>query len=416
MLNSFRRALSQRQNVRAHLWQSLANYTQAGGGMLLGIVLARLLDPSVFGELIFITAALAFLMLPVSFSTAQLLISDAGKTPDLFKRVWGLTAVVCVAKAILATCFVLYWFWRGECTRAQISVLVGIPMVFADFLVALRYDLEGQGRFKPNFIAQILDIFVHATVAVSLVLKGYGIYGLACGGLAAAAVQGCLYSLLCGRDLSLTRLPFPLFLQQIRSGFWLWLGSLASGWYFRIDKILLGAYGSPTQLGLYNRAMNYGPISHVLLNSLMTNASVRGFSITHGFNAKRRLLFRTMAILLTAAGINGLFWMVAADEAIPFIFGHQWLPAAPSFAILGWLAVPFSLLYGSASLLYSEQRFKTIAVIHVSGLLLLVTFLFAGMALTPLTSVSTGMILLGSTLVTGFLMFAASLHSLSRSA
>jgi O-antigen/teichoic acid export membrane protein len=84
MLKNFRQVLARRQNIRAHFWQSLANYTQAGGGMLLGIVLARLLEPSVFGEFVSITASLGFLMIPVSFSTAQLLVSDAGKTPDLF--------------------------------------------------------------------------------------------------------------------------------------------------------------------------------------------------------------------------------------------------------------------------------------------------------------------------------------------
>jgi O-antigen/teichoic acid export membrane protein len=415
MFMQFRQFLAKRHNVRAHFWQSLANYTQAGGGMLLGIVLARLLEPAVFGEFVFITASLGFLMIPVSFSTAQLLISDAGKTPGLFKRVWGLATLVSVIKLILVTCFVLYWLYRGEHTRAHIATLVGIPAVFSDYLVALRYDLEGRGQFKPNFFAQAIDISLQACISIILVLNGYGIYGLAWGGVLGFVIQFYYYTALCGRRISLVILSPHLLFRQMRSGFWLWLGTLASGWFLRVDKILLGAYGGPTQLGLYNRAMNYGPISHILLNSLMTNASVRAFSITEDFGAKRRLFFRTLSILLLAAVTNGLFWMVAADKVIPFLFGNQWLPAAPSFAALGWLGVPFSLLYGSVSVLYSQQQFKTIAILHLSGLLLLAAALGVNVILYVPTSYSTALIVLGSMLTTGLAMFAASLSSLSRS-
>ncbi len=416
MLTKFRQFLERRHNVRAHFWQSLANYIQAGGGMLLGIVLARLLEPAVFGEFVFITASLGFLMIPVSFSTAQLLISDAGKTQDLFERVWGLATLVCIVKSMLVVCFVAYWFWRGEATRAQVSTLVGIPMVFSDYLLALRYDLEGRGRFKPNFFAQAIDILIQAFISITLVLNGYGIFGLAWGGLVGVAVQFSYYSLLSGRNIAPLFLSPYLLLRQMQSGFWLWLGSLASGWYLRVDKILLGVFGGSTQLGLYNRAMNYGPVSHLLLNSLMTNASVRSFSVAQSFDAKRNLFLRTMTILLVAAGFNGVFWTVAADDIVPFIFGGQWQPAAPSFAILGWLGIPFSLVYGSAAVLYSQHQFKTIAILHLIGLVLMAVSFGTNLMLNTPSSFSTGIIVLGCMLITGFAMLVAALRSLSRSA
>jgi O-antigen/teichoic acid export membrane protein len=414
MLKNLRQVLARRQNVRAHFWQSLANYTQAASGMMLGVVLARLLEPSIFGEFVFITASLGFVMIPVSFSTAQLLISDAGKTPDLFKRVWGLATLVCIVKSILVVCFVAYWFWRGEAIRAQISGLVGIPMVFSDYLVALRYDLEGGGRFKPNFFAQVIDILVQASVSITLVLNGYGIYGLAWGGFIGTAVQACYYTLLSGRKISPALLPPSLLLRQMQSGFWLWLISLASGWYLRVDKILLGAYGGQTQLGLYNRAMNYGPVSHVLLNSLMTNASVRSFTIAQGFHAKRKLFFKTITILLAAAALNGMFWTLAADDIVPFLFGDQWRPAAPSFAILGWLGIPLSLVYGSSPILYSQHQFKTIAILHLVGLVLMVVLFGSNLVFHTPTSFSTGIIVLSCMLITGLAMFLAALRSLSK--
>jgi O-antigen/teichoic acid export membrane protein len=409
MLKNLRQVLARRHNVRAHFWQSLANYTQAGGGMLLGIVLARLLEPSIFGEFVFITASLGFLMIPVSFSTAQLLISDAGKTHDLFERVWGLATLVCIVKSMLVVCFVAYWFWRGEVTRAQISGLVGIPMVFSDYLVALRYDLEGRGRFKPNFLAQAIDILIQAFISITLVLNGYGIYGLAWGGLAATVVQGCFYIFVSQRNVSPLILPPSILTRQMHVGCWLWLGSLASGWYFRIDKILLGYFGSPVQLGLYNRAINYGPISHILLNSLATNATVRALSEQTDDTAKRRLFHKTMAILTVGGVVNGLFWTLTADSIVPLIFGSQWSGAVSAFQILGWLGVPYALAYGSSTLLLSTHRYSTIFFIHFAGLLSLVITMLLLAHFSCLDSYTASLAFISCLLLSGFVMlFAAS--------
>jgi O-antigen/teichoic acid export membrane protein len=416
VIQRFRNLLSARHNVRAHFWQSLANYTQAGGGMLLGIALARLLEPAVFGEFVFITASLGFLMIPVSFSTAQLLISDTGKTPDLFKRVWGLATLVCIVKSVLVVCFVAYWFWRGEPTRAQISCIVGIPIIFSDYLLALRYDLEGRGRFKPNLSAQLIDILIQASVSITLVLNGYGIYGLAWGGLIGTAVQACYYTLLTGRKVSPALLPPSLLFRQIRAGFWLWLSSVSSNWYSRVDKILLGHFGSAAELGYYNRAMNYGPVSHILLNSLMTNAAIRSLSCEQTAKRRRALFFKSMALLLAAACGNGFFWHFFAEPLVPLIFGAQWQPAAKSFSVLGWLGVPYALLFGSAALLYSYSRHATIALVQAASLILLVSLLWLKGTSSILTSMDSAIIFCASMMAGGLAMLTLALGSLFRPA
>jgi O-antigen/teichoic acid export membrane protein len=412
MLKNFRQVLARRQNIRAHFWQSLANYTQAGGGMLLGIVLARLLEPSVFGEFVSITASLGFLMIPVSFSTAQLLVSDAGKTPDLFTRVWGLTNVVCLVKALLVTCYVAYWFWSSNHTRAQIAALVGIPLIFSDYLTALRYDLEGRGLFKPNFLAQVLDTFAQASVSITLVLKGYGIYGLACGGLVGVVMQGCYYGILSGRDLSPKILPTSLLFRQMQTGFWLWLGNLASGWYFRIDKILLGFFASSTQLGLYTRAMNYGPVSHILLNSLATNATVRALSAQGCQAGKKHLFYKTIAILIGGGIINGIFWTFTAETLVPLVFGLQWSGAIPAFKVLGWLGVPYALAYGSSTLLLAVNRYSTICFVHLTGLLLMVISMVTLGYISCLDSYTASLAFTGSLVLSGLFMLYNATRSL----
>lgn len=413
MLKAIRRTLASRHNVRAHFWQSLANYTQAGGGMLLGIILARLLEPAVFGEFVFITASLAFLMIPASFSTAQLLITDAGRTPDLFNRVLGVATVVAIIKALILISFASISVWQGDLLRATVAMIVGLPLVFADVLLSLRYDLEGQGIFKQNFYLQAADLTVHGSVAVALILKGYGIYGLAGGGLAGFLTQAFCYSRLCRSRLASFTLDWKTVFNQFRTGFWLWLGSVSSSWYSRVDKILLGHFGTTVELGYYNRAMNYGPISHVLLNSMMTNPTIRALSVAHESEVKRRLFLKTMAILIVAACVNGVFWHLFAEPIVPLVFGKQWQPAAESFAILGWLGIPYCLLFGSAAMLYSAGRYVTIALIYTLAFLLLVSLLSLRGLVSVLTSVDTSVIYCVSMMFGGILMLIVALLSLN---
>jgi O-antigen/teichoic acid export membrane protein len=379
LFSDFCAFLGRRHTVRAHFWQTLANYTQSAGGMLLGIVLARLLEPAVFGKFVAINATLMFLMIPASFSTAQLLVSDAGKSPDLFAKVLGMALTVSFLKFLLLLGFIVFSILAGQHEAVAVGSIVGIPMILADWINALKSDLEGRGFFKPNFLVQIADLCAHAVVSITLVWHGWGLLGLAIGGLAGFIPQALLYVLLSDRRLAMPRFGFREFHQQFQSGFWLWLGSVASSWYSRIDKILLGHFGGTAQLGYYNRAMNYGPISHILLNSLMTNATVRGLSIKESNQEKRILFFKTAIIVISASLLNGAFWYFTAPTLVPLIFGSQWAGAIPAFQILGWLGVPYFLVYGTSTILYADKKFKAIALVHATGITIFcATILIAG--------------------------------------
>lgn len=372
--------------------------------MLLGIVLARLLEPAVFGKFVAINASLAFLMIPASFSTAQLLVCDAGKSRDLFEKVLGMAMAVCCLKFVLLMAFVAFAILSDNQVAAVVGAIVGTPMVLVDWINALKSDLEGRGFFKPNLLVQITDLCAHALVAITLVWQGWGIYGLALGGLAGFIPQATLYILLSDRRLVVPKFNIKDFAQQFRSGFWLWLGSVASNWYSRVDKIFLGHFAGASQLGYYNRAMNYGPVSHILLNSLMTNATVRGLSIKESNREKRILFFKTAIIVISASLLNGAFWYLTAPILVPWIFGSQWIGAIPAFQILGWLGVPYFLVFGSSTILYADKKFKTIALVHITGTAGLLLALFLVNIRSPLRSSSVSWIFISILGFTGILM------------
>jgi O-antigen/teichoic acid export membrane protein len=158
--------------------------------------------------------------------------------------------------------------------------------------------------------------------------------------------------------------------------------------------------------------MNYGPVSHILLNSLMTNATIRSLTLKQDLADRTSLFLKTMSIILAAAVLNGTFWYFAADPLVPLVFGQQWSGASPAFVILGWLGIPYCLVYGSATVLYAHQEFKTIAAVHLAGLAALIGAVLVVANNGGLSSLNTAISFVGAMLFMGIVMTVCALRLL----
>jgi O-antigen/teichoic acid export membrane protein len=380
--------------------------------MVMGIILARMLEPKVFGDLAYVSALLSFFMIPLGFSSAQRLVSDQGRTEGLFEKVMGMVWLITGAKLLVVLAFFAFFWLNGNYEYAWVGVLAGLPMALVDWVGVIRADLEGRGRFKPNFLVEISQVGFNALTSITLVSLGFGIYGLVFGGFLAFFLGLGIYWKQTDRKLSSARLQSSALKEQFRTGFWLWLDSTSAAWFYRIDKIFLGWAGGTTQLGYYNRAMNYGPISHMALNSLMTNPSVRALGSFSGIEEKRKYFKKIMLVLTFAAIANGIFWLVSAPVLVPWIFGFQWMGAVPAFQWLGWLGIPYCLAYGSSTVLLAHQFFARISFIRLIGLLALLSGLAVLWFLEGLTATSMAIAFMGALSFSGIIMFFSAIKLL----
>lgn len=415
MISRLRSMLAQRHTVRAHFWQSLANYTQTGGGMLLGIILARMLQPEVFGKFALINASLLMLMVPFSFSASQLLVSDAGKTSGLFSRVMGMAWIIFGLKCVALMIFWMVQWLRADIETIWVSLLVGIPLVCGDLIGVVRADLEGRGMFKPNFKVQLGGMLSHTAVSVSLVLAGCGIYGLAAGLFAAFLPQLLIYLKNTDRNLMQIQLDRQIFAEQFRVGFWLWLNQIAESWSARLDKLFLGKFGGNTELGYYNRAFNYGPISHLALNSFMTSATVRGIAMQEERKPMLRLIGKTSLLVVTGAVLNFILWWFFADPLVPLIFGSHWRDAIPVFETFAGLSLAYAIAYLPCAVLLAFKDFMTLALCRIVGLAVMGVVL--GVMIlnsSRVTASDVAIVFCGMLLLTGMLMLVRAIRLLQR--
>jgi lipopolysaccharide exporter len=362
-------ALARRHHVRAQAWQSLAGYTQAIGGMVMGVIFARLLAPEIFGQLAFISATLALLMIPLNLSSTQVLVTDGGRTPALFGKVLGLVIVIMALKLLVLVFAVAWYLWFGNAQDAIVAALVGLPLVFMDLFNVFRADLEGRGRFRPNFEVQFAGVLTQAVVSILLVLSGWGIYGLAMGGFIGFLPQLYLYWKPSGRQLTEASISRQYLVRQLRLSWWLWLTTACSTALMRVDKIVLNFFSGDTQLGYYNRAINYSPVAALGLWSLLTNATVVALRAQADTTRRLLMLIKICAVI----GISSVFnWAVLyfySDPLVVWLFGPHWAGAIPAFQAFGWLSLAYAAYHLPATVLLAHDAYRALALGRLAGLL-----------------------------------------------
>jgi len=361
--------LRQRRHVRAQIWQSLAGYTQTIGGMLMGIVFARLLAPEIFGQLAFISATLALLMIPLNLSSTQVLVTDDDRTPALFGKVLGLVIVMMALKLLVLVLVVAWYLWFGNAQDAIVAALVGLPLVFMDLFNVFRADLEGRGRFRPNFEVQFAGVLTQTVVSILLVLSGWGIYGLAMGGFIGFLPQLYLYWKSSGRQMSEASISRQSLASQLRVSWWLWLTTACGSALLRFDKIAVGFFAGDTQLGYYNRAINYSPVAALALWSLLTNATVVALKAQAGTTRRVSTLIKISAVMGIGSVLNWAVLYFFSDPLVVWLFGSHWAGAIPVFQAFGWLSLAYAAYHLPTAVLLAHDAYRALALGRLAGLL-----------------------------------------------
>ena len=144
-LRSMRTRFTSRDSVRRHAWQSLANYTQQEFGLIFGVIMARILEPSDFGAFGFTAATVVIALIPANWSLAPILVTDGGKTPSLFRHATGFAWCAVFAKILIVFCLCSvfskeqrWWIGSGGNTDVLVRRLYDIhqyrqPLLAEDF-------------------------------------------------------------------------------------------------------------------------------------------------------------------------------------------------------------------------------------------------------------------------------------------
>lgn len=374
LIKRLKEKLRHRQNLKAHLWQSGANYVQQGSALVMSMVLARLLTPEHFGQFAFAMAYVQLSFMPISFGLDQLLVSkgkNEGDYPKVMTVAYLLTALGIMIIAGLA----VWLHGAGKDLTAALCVLYGLPEALAPVLNAIKGDLEGSGNFRQNMEGLLWSQGAGFVAAVVGALSGLGVYALC-----VPAWLTVLSRILVYRRYATRRMfPTPVFSGLREIGFHgagLWLNNAAQIGMSRIDKWFIGTYTGTEALGYYNRAFNYAPLSQMFLMSLTTNPSVAALARMESGEQQKRYLAKITTISLGSGALSFLVWFFGAQYLVVWMFGGQWIDAIPVFKALAALAFFQSFLGLPRTVCMAYRRYVYMGVVRVFSLLGIFLVLF----------------------------------------
>jgi PST family polysaccharide transporter len=305
-----------------------------------GIVLARILGPRPYGQVIIASTIYGFVNLFVDGGFGQVLIQkpilgglDIRRTFTLQIAIGSMvTGVVYLLAPAIARRF-------HDASAAGVIRAMSFMIVIQSVGLVSAALLRRRMQFKPIQCAAMASLFIgSAFVAIPLALSGAGVWSLVAGFLC----QGLLNSLLLYAVARHSIVPSFGLLDRstTKFGSTIVANNLLNWGHANLDNLAAAQLG-PIGLGLYGRACNfaYQP----------ANAAVTGLQsvlLSTAANAQeRRRSIGDLAICLAAIlfGVLGSAYAALAmvpETTIVGLFGHKWVGVIPLMLPMA-IAMPF---------------------------------------------------------------------------
>jgi len=338
------------------------------GGLVVGIVLARLLMPAEFGVYAIALTVQAILMTVADLGLSADLIRS--ENPDRIAptvATLGLVSGAVLATVTLVTSGGLANLLGSPDAGPAIAVL-SITLFLGGATVVPFAMLQRRFQQKELFLVGVVDFIVSTSVTLLLVLSGFGVLGLAIGRVCAQVASTVLQFFLArvrprfGLDRTVLR-PVLAFGVPIAAA------NLLSWALLNADNVILARVVGATALGYYVLAFNISNWPMSALGQVVRSISLPYFSRSTSADGG---LVRLVALAWAGALPAGLVLAALASPLIEVVYGSRWVPAAPVLAALGVygsLRVVFDVFAGY---LYSQGRSRPVLWIQIVSLVALV--------------------------------------------
>lgn len=321
--------------ANAAMWSSLEIAARYGVQFVVMVAMARLLMPEDFGLIAMLLVFTSVGAMFVDSGLGNALIQRQNNTPDDETTVFifniGASVVMAVLLVLLAPA-IAYFFDQPELAELTKVMAVVLPLgalaAVPDALLTMKLN------FKARAGAELIASLCSGFAGIALALQGFGVWSLAWQSIIAIAIR-CLLLWRFSGWRPRGRYSSESFLALFGFGGYLLLTGLLNIIAVRIQTVLIGRLFDVRQLGYYTLAQNTQQAPVSLMGSLLNRMGLPIFStIAHD----RQKLVDAMRMSLRMSMFLFVPCMVGvallAEPLITFLYGEDWMPAAPILSIL----------------------------------------------------------------------------------
>jgi PST family polysaccharide transporter len=330
-------------------WSFVSTVAARSGGLLSGIVLARVLSPADFG--VFAVALVVLVLLSN--------LNDLGVEQTLVRWPGSLRQVAPTASTVIFG-FSFLLFLAFFLAAPAISRELGAPEASGIIrLLSVGLLINGVAAVPSALLtrsfaqdkktyADLTGFVVGTGLTIVLALLGLGAWSLAWGRLVGNAINS-------GMQIRFAPVRYrpgwsPAVARQLlRSGTPLAGATIVAILVVNIDNLVIGRELGPVALGLYVLAFNLSGWPYNLFSKTVAKVSVAGFAaMQHDRPALQAAFARSLALMIAVSAPLCVLLALLAEPAVRFLYGSTWVPAAAALvalAVYGLVRVVLQLTF-----------------------------------------------------------------------
>jgi O-antigen/teichoic acid export membrane protein len=352
--------------LKGSAWMLGMRWSMRFIGLLSMSVVARLLTPDDFGIFAVAVTMIGLLDALTDIGADTSIIRHTNPQRQHYDTVWTLKIAINSSMALLiALCAPLSSYIYADTRYKAVLYVMALSILmngFANIGIAdFRRNLQFQKDFQYNLLVQVVG--ATTTIAAAVLLRSY--WALVLGGLA-RSVAGVLLSFV--MHSYRPRLSLAAWKEMFGFSFWIMVRSLAIFLSGRGDRLVVGAFYSPTVVGWYAIAGDLAqmavfellhPIGRALLPSLAAKQEDKEW--------ERRNLQKIFNGTATIAAAMGLGLAALAEPVMTLIYGANFTAAAPLLSLLALASAIDGFSQPVGQYLVVHGKTKELALLFVLG-------------------------------------------------
>lgn len=303
-------------------------------GFVLSVILARILEPSAYGEVALITAFSSILQVFVDSGLGNALIQKKDADDLDFSSVFYFNVVFCVViymGTFLAAPYIAS-FYKNEALTPMIRVMC-ITILISGVQNVQQAYVSRALQFKKFFFITLIGTIISAAVGIVMALHGHGVWSL----IAQTLLNGVIDTVLIWRMVQ-WRPRWIFSVKRLRAlfsyGWKLLVSNLLDTAYGNIQQLTIGRLYSSDDLAYYNRGCNVPNLIVANVNTSIDSVLFPVMSSEQDDPVKMKSMVRRaimMSNYIMAPLMLGLAFI--AEPVVRLVFTEKWLPCVPYLRI-----------------------------------------------------------------------------------
>lgn len=318
-------------------------------GLLVGVWLARYLGPQLFGEYSYAIAIVMIVSPMASFALEGIAIRSMVQDPSCREKVLGTSFTIMLLGGLMAFSLAMTAiFWaRPEDHLVQWLVGVMAAGTIVQAFIAIEFWFESQMQWKYTVYAKTSAFLLLSIVKIILILMQAPLIAFAWAALADTAIGSAgLIFVYHHRGYSVRGWRFNRATARslLRDSWPLFLSTLLTMIYLRIDQVMIGNMIGSGELGNYSVAVRISEVWYfipIVISSSVFPAVVKAEATSEElYYAHLQRLYNLMAFLAYMVAVPVAFF---SGDIIRILFSSAYADAGPLLAILVWTGLFTSL-------------------------------------------------------------------------